>query len=67
MGSDVLDLSVYPDEYATDDVSATSTAESEANDDYDVDAILSERLETDTSGRDETRYLIKWLGYEPHR
>ena len=63
-----MDLSVYDKEYDTDEVSVTSTVPSESNPEktYDVDTILSEGLFPQKDGSDQTRYLIKWMNYEPH-
>jgi hypothetical protein len=65
-----MDLSVYDRAYDTDDVSVASTAASEGDSEktYDVEAILSEGIFQlpDKNDTEETRYLIKWLNYDPH-
>jgi hypothetical protein len=63
-----MDLSVYDTQYDTDNVSITSTAASEVEEDktYDVEAILSEGDFERDDGTSEIRYLIKWLNYSPH-
>ncbi|KAH3915015.1 hypothetical protein HBH56_083340 [Parastagonospora nodorum] len=50
-------------EYDTDNISLTSTVESQHDQIYDIKRILSEGWGKDEQGEDVMKYLIEWEGY----
>jgi len=50
-------------DYDTDEISLTSTVESDNDGIYDIKHILSEGPGTDKHGNEVMKYLIEWEGY----